>query len=112
MSRPAFFAVPAELADRVPAPRTIYTVPGRWRRGKWWPPVHRTVREACAICVGREGRRRPDLPPHEWVVVAFFDDRAAGFRLFERLDARRGRAIVLLEDDSVKLVHAETGAIL
>ena len=46
VARRVVLAVPAVLADTVPARRVMFTTPGRWKCGKWHPPVDHTVREA------------------------------------------------------------------
>lgn len=106
----AVLVVPPELTVSVPARRVMFTTPGRWKRGQWIPPVDHTVREAYACCVGREKRHRAPVPPHEWVVVQFFESKAKAWRFYSRMDMRVGRALVRLEDDDVVLVHGGTGA--
>lgn len=107
--RRVVLAVPPELVASVPARRVMFTTPGRWKCGKWVPPVDHVVREAYACCVGREERRRPPVPPHEWVVARFFDSKPRAWRFYSELDPARGRALVLLECSDVVLVHGATG---
>ena len=61
VARRVVLAVPAVLADTVPARRVMFTTPGRWKCGKWHPPVDHTVREAYAVCVGRRKRPAPGV---------------------------------------------------
>lgn len=110
-------AVPPELASTIPPRRVIHSKPGRWRCGKWVPPEELVFLIGVACCRGKPKRRHPGGPRAEWEVVRFFSDddtdgRQRAARFYGSMDARQGRALVLLDVPGVVLVCASTGAVL